>query len=135
MILMTQSYFVTSSGKPDKLAEIITAATGIPYTGTNLLQVGERIYNTEKAFNTRFGLGHRSLDTTPRRFQQDIPPKAPRNTPDALVTPEKLNKLLDEYYELRGWDIETGLIKRQKLIELGLDDIADELQTLGQLPS
>jgi len=135
MILMTNSYFVGSSGKPDKLAEILTATTGIQYTGTSLLQAGERIYNTEKAFNTRFGLGRRSLDTVPRRFMEDIPPKEPRNTEDALVTPEKLNLLLDEYYELRGWDVESGLIKRQKLEELGLKDIADELQSLNQLPS
>ncbi|MFW9845935.1 MAG: aldehyde ferredoxin oxidoreductase family protein [Candidatus Thorarchaeota archaeon] len=135
MILMTDSYFVSASGKPDKLAEIITATTGIPYTGTSLLQVGERIYNTEKAFNTRFGLGRRSLDTTPRRFMEDIPPKEPRHTEDALVTPEKLNQLLDEYYELRGWDVQTGLIKRQKLEELGLKRIADELESLGELPS
>jgi aldehyde:ferredoxin oxidoreductase len=135
MILMTNCYFVSPGGKPEGLAEIITATTGIPFTGTTLLQVGERIYNTEKAFNTRFGLGRRSLDTVPRRFMEDIPPKEPRNTADALVTPEKLNQLLDEYYELRGWDVETGLIKRQKLEELGLKDIADELQSLGQLPS
>jgi len=135
MILMTNSYFVSPSGKPDKLAEIITAITGIEYTGTSLLQVGERIYNTEKAFNMRYGLGRRTLDTVPRRFIEDVPPKEPRNTEDALVTPEKLNQLLDEYYELRGWDVESGLIKRQKLEELGLKDIADELQSLNQLPS
>lgn len=135
MILMTNSYFVSPSGKPDKMAEIITATTGIPYTGTSLLQVGERIYNTEKAFNTRFGLGRRSLDTVPRRFMEDIPPKEPRNIEEALVTPAKLNQLLDEYYQLREWDVETGLIKRQKLEELGLKDIADELQSLNQLPS
>ena len=132
---MTNSYFVGPSGKPDKMAELLTATTGIPYTGTSLLEVGERIYNTEKAFNTRFGLGQRSLDTVPRRFMEDIPPKEPRNIEEALVTPEKLNQLLDEYYELRGWDVETGLIKRKKLEELGLKDIADELQSLNQLPS
>ncbi len=135
MILMTNSYFVSPSGKPDGLAELLSATTGIPLTGTSLLQVGERIYNTEKAFNTRFGLGRRSLDTVPRRFMEDIPPKEPRHTEDALVTPAKLNQLLDEYYELRGWDVESGLIKRKKLEELGLKDIADELQSLNQLPS
>ncbi len=135
MNLMTNSYFVSPSGKPDGLAEIITATTGISFTGTSLLQVGERITNTEKAFNTRFGLGGRNLDKMPRRFVEDVPPKEPRNTRDALVTPEKLNQLLDEYYELRGWDVESGLIKRKILEELGLPEIADELDSLGQLPS
>ena len=133
MILMTEGYYVSPTGKPDKLAELVTATTGIEFTGTSLLQVGERIYNTEKAFNSRFGLGRREIDTVPVRFMKDIPPRDPRHTPEALVTPEKLKKLLDEYYELRGWDVKTGLTKRSKLEELGLPEIADELESLGQL--
>jgi aldehyde:ferredoxin oxidoreductase len=30
--------------------------------------------------------------------------------------------MLREYYEARGWDEETGIPKKEKLLELGLQD-------------
>ena len=38
-----------------------------------------------------------------------------------------LERLKDYYYELRGWDINAGVPTREKLEELGLNDVADEL--------
>jgi len=35
--------------------------------------------------------------------------------------------LLNAYYEARGWDKESGKPSKEKLIELGLDDVAKEL--------
>jgi aldehyde:ferredoxin oxidoreductase len=32
----------------------------------------------------------------------------------------------DDYYKLRGWDIETGIPTREKLVELGLEDVAGQ---------
>jgi len=37
----------------------------------------------------------------------------------------------DEYYSLRGWDVATGLQTHAKLEELGLGDIADDLEQRG----
>jgi aldehyde:ferredoxin oxidoreductase len=37
----------------------------------------------------------------------------------------------DEYYQLRQWDIATGLQTRAKLAELGLKDIAQDLEQRG----
>jgi aldehyde:ferredoxin oxidoreductase len=39
--------------------------------------------------------------------------------------------MLDEYYEARGWDLKTGIPRREKLEELGLGYIAKELDRLG----
>jgi aldehyde:ferredoxin oxidoreductase len=38
-----------------------------------------------------------------------------------------------EYYRLRGWDVHTGLQTREKLNELGLSDVADELEKRKRL--
>jgi aldehyde:ferredoxin oxidoreductase len=35
--------------------------------------------------------------------------------------------MLDAYYEFRGWDKETGKPTPEKLRELGLDEIIDEI--------
>jgi aldehyde:ferredoxin oxidoreductase len=46
----------------------------------------------------------------------------------------KFESLKDRYYELRGWDINTGRPTRTKLEELGLKNVADELASIGRLP-
>jgi aldehyde:ferredoxin oxidoreductase len=40
---------------------------------------------------------------------------------------------MDEYYTLRGWDVETGRPTAAKLKELGLADVAEELAGLGSI--
>jgi aldehyde:ferredoxin oxidoreductase len=41
--------------------------------------------------------------------------------------------MLDEYYELRGWDKDSGIPGREKLVELGLEGIAEELESMGKI--
>ena len=38
--------------------------------------------------------------------------------------------MLDEYYRLRGWN-EQGVPTREKLRELGIEDVADSLERSG----
>jgi aldehyde:ferredoxin oxidoreductase len=38
-----------------------------------------------------------------------------------------------DYYELRGWDVESGLPTRAKLEELKLNDVAADLEERGLL--
>jgi aldehyde:ferredoxin oxidoreductase len=37
-----------------------------------------------------------------------------------MISREELNKMLDEYYEARGWDKEKGMPTKEKLSELAL---------------
>jgi aldehyde:ferredoxin oxidoreductase len=43
------------------------------------------------------------------------------------ISKQDLEQMLNEYYAERGWDIETGMPTRGKLVELGLESVADEL--------
>jgi len=38
-----------------------------------------------------------------------------------------LGTMLDEYYEARGWDPETGKPSKGKLLEMMLEDVAEDL--------
>jgi len=40
-----------------------------------------------------------------------------------------------KYYELRRWDVKTGIPTEETLKELGLDDVAARLKKLGRLPA
>jgi aldehyde:ferredoxin oxidoreductase len=39
--------------------------------------------------------------------------------------------MLDDYYQERGWQVETGIPTREKLVEVGLADIAADLEKKG----
>ena len=40
----------------------------------------------------------------------------------------EFEKMRSEYYEIRGWDISSGLQTRKQLEALDLKDIADQLE-------
>jgi aldehyde:ferredoxin oxidoreductase len=48
-----------------------------------------------------------------------------------VVDREKFAEMLREYYELRGWDAESGLQTKQKLLDLDLEDIVEGLAERG----
>jgi aldehyde:ferredoxin oxidoreductase len=93
----------------------------------DVLTIGERIINIERAFNAREGLT-RADDTLPRRMRTEP-------MPDGFAKGEvvDLGPMLDEYYRIRGWDVATGLPKREGLERLGLVDVADDLEATGKL--
>ena len=69
--------------------------------------------------------------TWPDRFYEEPLPEGPSK--GAVLSRDVMERLLDEYYELRGWDKRTSFATREKLVELGLNDVADELLELGKL--
>jgi len=38
-----------------------------------------------------------------------------------------VEKMFDEYYTERGWDVKTGIPTKEKLIAVGLEDMAEML--------
>ena len=50
-----------------------------------------------------------------------------------VVDGAQFEKMKDEYYAIRGWDVGTGLQKKARLEELGLRDVAGELKGQGLL--
>jgi aldehyde:ferredoxin oxidoreductase len=50
-----------------------------------------------------------------------------------VVDTEKFEKMKSEYYELRGWDVTSGLPTMTKLQELELADVAGDLGKRGLL--
>jgi aldehyde:ferredoxin oxidoreductase len=46
---------------------------------------------------------------------------------------DAFEKMKDEYYQIRGWDVATGLQTRASLEGLGLGDVAEKLAKDGLL--
>ena len=111
--------------------ERAAAVTGIDRTPEELMRDGERICNLEKAFNSRLGL-RREHDTVCERWMWE---PNPEGMYPGAVAADMFNDVLDEYYEWRGWERESGLQTRARMNELGLEDVADVLEADQALAS
>jgi aldehyde:ferredoxin oxidoreductase len=107
------------------------ACSGRNLSGEEMLMTGERVWNIEKAYNTRCG-ATRADDTIPQRFFKEAL-KGGGPSGGTVVDREKFEAILNEYYEDRKFDPETGLQTRAGLERLGLNDIADDLEARGKL--
>ncbi len=105
----------------EDLAALYNAVTGIDMDPAELQAAGERINNLGRLINTREGLTRKD-DTLPWKVMHvPIPDEGPSK--GAFVSQEELDLLLDDYYEVRGWNQE-GLPTVEKLNELGMEDLA-----------
>ncbi|MBW1803121.1 MAG: aldehyde ferredoxin oxidoreductase family protein, partial [Deltaproteobacteria bacterium] len=98
-------------------ASLLEAVSGLELSAEEVEKVGERINNTARAFNVREGFT-RDDDTLPERLMTE--PLADGGSKGQMVSQEDLNRMLDEYYTARGWDLKTGAPTKEKLKELGL---------------
>ncbi len=105
----------------DDWVKLVNLATGWHYSTSEYKKAGERVYNLARAFNNREGLSAKD-DTLPKRLLEEPLPEGP-----AEGHVNELSKLLDRYYQLRGWDHQTGKPTVEKLRELGLEDVIPEL--------
>jgi len=97
---------------PEVIERLMREATGLKHSYADMVKVGERINNIERLFNLREGYT-RNDDTLPDRFLEPLPDgQSKGQTFD-------VNRMLDTYYKLRGWD-EQGVPTRQKLNELSI---------------
>lgn len=131
--LLFQSYMV---GNPIPEVTPMTlacfkAAFGLDVTERFLLTTAERTWNVEKAYNMREGFTRKDDTAYERHFKEPIP-DGPRK--GMKLDKAKFEKMKDEYYKLRGWDIETGNPTRETFVKLGMKDVADSLDKLGRLP-
>jgi aldehyde:ferredoxin oxidoreductase len=113
----------------------------------SLYRIGERIFNLQRAIFVREGHRGRDFDSLPESWYT-MPLKWQHVNPECLVpgkggevvcrkgsvaNKEEFEKMKDEYYGLRHWDIATGLQTRETLDKYGLKDVADDLEQRGLL--
>ena len=91
----------------------LAAACLEEFTMDELALIGERIWNLERDFNNRAGFTSKD-DTLPKRLLTE-----PARTGPAKGKVSGLDKMLPEYYELRGWD-KNGQLKPETRARLKL---------------
>jgi aldehyde:ferredoxin oxidoreductase len=98
----------------DDYAALYNAVCGTDLTGDEFIQAGERIWNLEKLYNLAAGIDP-AQDTLPGRLLNEPIPEGP-----SKGWVHKLDQLLPQYYEVRGWDA-SGIPTPDRLKQLGID--------------
>jgi len=136
MVLCDSGFPLTVSRlTPDKRgdtsieSQLFSAATGIETSESELDRAGEMVFNLERCLFIREGRTRKDDETVISFFKQ------PDYTKGIPLDEVRFRRLMDQYYTLRGWDVNSGVPKREKLEELGLKDVADELNKRGLLPT
>ena len=134
-------------GGPALASRIFSAVTGRELDETEMERIGERIFNQQRAVMIREGWGGRDGDRL-LGYYHDEPLEYLRYNRECqvigkdsvltsrkgeVVKQEEFEKMKSEYYQLRGWDVKSGLQTKNKLEELQLEDVAIDLETRGLL--
>jgi aldehyde:ferredoxin oxidoreductase len=103
-----------------QIAEILSSITGWEYNPLDVNQIGDRSINIKRAINNRLGITGED-DRLPNICTEKLDEGATKGqSPDMDI-------LLREYYDFRKWDWETGKPSKEKLLELDLIDVAEDL--------
>jgi aldehyde:ferredoxin oxidoreductase len=103
-----------------QVAEMLSSVTGWEYTPTDINTAGERSVNIKRATSNRLGVTRKD-DRLPRVCVTAL------NEGSTADRSPDMELMLKDYYNFRKWDWGTGKPKRDKLVELGLGDVAKDL--------
>jgi len=100
-----------------EIFRMVNAATGYGYENeAEMKTLGERVYNLTRLFNVREGLSRKD-DDLPQRCLKEPMPDGP-----ARGQVVDLEPMLNQYYELRGWD-DDGVPTGETLSKLELANV------------
>jgi aldehyde:ferredoxin oxidoreductase len=134
-------------GDPGLESQIFSAVTGIETDETGLNQYGERIFNLQRGVLLREGRRSKA-DDVPEEFNFTDPVETVFMNPDVIVPgPEQevisrkgqtldrgvFEAMLKEFYDIRGWNSESGLQKAETLEHLGLSDLVQDLNQINMI--
>ena len=132
-------------GDPTLESRILSAVIGKEVSEEGLYEIGERVFNLQRAILVREGHRGRAFDNLPDLFFT-VPLNYDQANPEcivpgkdgevtsrkgAMVDREKFERMKDEYYEFRKWDVATGLQTRETMDRLALKEVAQELEQRG----
>jgi aldehyde:ferredoxin oxidoreductase len=108
---------------PKNMAQLFSLGLGLPFDEAQLMLAGRRMVTIERCFNVREG-ARRKDDLLPWRMMNE---KVPAGANAGMITDqEMLDKLLDQYYALHGWDVDTAIPLLATLEQLGLAELCGD---------
>ncbi len=132
-------------GDPTLESQVLSAVLGRQVAEAELLRLGERVFNLQRAILLREGHRARDDDFLPAAWHEQgieehvADPELLAPGPGGEIVSQlgrRIDRdaylgLRDRYYRLRGWDVPSGLPAQDRLAALGLDDVAADLASRG----
>ena len=107
------------------IAEFMAYGTGTKMDVDTLTEAATRIHHLERAILGVCGLTRKD-DKVSKAYQGRFRPGG-KPVPELGFTEDELEKMKDEYYQLIGWDLKTGMPTREALDKYGLEDVAEKM--------
>jgi len=107
-----------------QLRDVVKAATGWDITIWEMLKTGERAITMARCFNIREGFT-KNDDTLPERFFE---PLRSGSMKGEKISKKEFENALKLFYEMMGWNLETGVPTEAKLYELDIGWISNFLK-------
>jgi len=104
--------------------KFLNAVTGWNLSVHDFLEVGERIAAIRQAFNVREGFRPSDFKLPDRAIG-----KPPQDRGPLKGVTVDVDSQVREYFKLMDWDVQTGKPSREKLLALGLEDVAKNLHS------
>ena len=104
---------------PTDYSDLLSSFLSEEVSPEEIMEIGERIFTVQRLFLIREGFGRKD-DAWPARFFEEVMPEGPAR--GAIVSRETIEKALDEYYDARGWERDTGCPTAQTLGRLGIPE-------------
>jgi len=137
-------------GDPTVESRVLSAVTGLNCDEDSYYRVGERVFNLSRAIRGReVGVG-RKHDVLPEfnftepleedkmfvglfnsEFMMPGPGGELITRKGSVVERAAFEKMMDEYYGSRGWDVKTGLQTKKRLQALSLGEVISDLEARG----
>jgi aldehyde:ferredoxin oxidoreductase len=112
-------FLAVHAPKWEEYSKLIYLVSGMQFSKSQLMEIGERIYTIERLFNIREGFSRKDDNLPERYFKEATPIGLPR-VRGIKVDKEKFEQMLDEYYALHGWD-NNGVPTEMTLKRLGIE--------------
>ena len=108
--------------------DFLSAASGQRFTEDELNDAARRVIALERCYNAREGM--RRIDDYPFYlwWEKKYGEPHPLFTGDQIpLTEESYDRILDEWYDMRGYDREIGIPTHDELERCGLKDVSEDL--------
>jgi len=98
----------------EKMKNLIYYSSGFRFSTNDLVEVGKRVIDIERLFNTREGVTRKD-DTIPKRYFDE--PMKLKIAKGHKIDRKEFDKMVTRYYKIRGWD-KNGNVRPKRKKEL-----------------
>ncbi|MFN2185032.1 MAG: aldehyde ferredoxin oxidoreductase C-terminal domain-containing protein, partial [Anaerolineae bacterium] len=107
---------------------LFCAGTGLDWPEAEFLRAAERVCTLERALQVRhWGRGRHTDETLLPYFERTESMQNPFLGQRYGLDREQFAPVLDEFYALHGWDPVTGQPTRERLAQLGMEDVYEPM--------